>query len=68
MGNGGFHETYISIFVYVYTYREHRKIENRGRCYFKGEGIVIPLFHPVCKYNYKWPRDYGGINMCECLI
>jgi hypothetical protein len=29
---------------------------------------VIPLFPPVCKYNYNWPRDYGRLNMCECLI
>jgi hypothetical protein len=30
--------------------------------------IAIPLFPPPCKYNYKWPRDYGKLNMCECMI
>jgi hypothetical protein len=30
--------------------------------------FVIPMFPPVCKYNYNWPRDYGRLNMCECLI
>jgi hypothetical protein len=29
---------------------------------------VIPLFPPVCKYNYNWPKDYGRLNMCECWI
>jgi hypothetical protein len=68
MGNGGCHEIGISIFVYFCTYRTHRQIEHREQCSFKGEGIVIPLFPPICKYNYNWPRDYGGLNMCECLI
>ena len=26
------------------------------------------LVSPVCKYNYNWPRDYGILDMCECLI
>jgi hypothetical protein len=30
--------------------------------------VVIPMFPPVCKYNYNSPRDYDGLNMCESLI
>jgi hypothetical protein len=48
-------------FVYCCTYRAHWKVEHRGRCYFKGEGIVIPFFLLVFKYNYILLKDYGKI-------
>ena len=52
VGNGGCHETCISIFIYLCIYRVHWQIEHRGQCSFKGEGIVTPMFPQVCKYNY----------------
>jgi hypothetical protein len=30
-----------------------------GQCSFKGEGIVTPLFTPVCKYYYYCEQDCG---------
>ena len=52
VGNGGCHETNISIFIYLCIYRARWQIERRGKCSFKGEGIVTPMFPPFCKYNY----------------
>jgi hypothetical protein len=52
----------ISLFFYFCTYRVHRKVEHRGRCSFKGEGIVTPMFPPTCKYNYNLPKYYGQIE------
>jgi hypothetical protein len=46
-------------FLFTFTYRAHRQVEHRGRCSFKGEGIVIPMFPPACKYNYNLLKDYG---------